>query len=85
MRLKGIIELNPFTGLSLPKLDKPLPKFLTEAQMILLLLSQALKQGKLSEFDALRDSLMLELLYGGGLRVSELCSLDFLKWIWGGV
>ena len=79
LRLRGIVELNPLTGLSVPKLDKPLPKFLTEAQMILLLQAPAKlwKQGKLSEFEALRDSLMLELLYGGGLRVSELCDLNF--------
>ena len=79
MRLKGIVELNPLTGLSVPKLDKPLPKFLTQVQMIFLLQAPAKlwKQGKLSEFEALRDSLMLELLYGGGLRVSELCNLDF--------
>lgn len=81
LRLKGIVELNPLTGLSVPKLDKPLPKFLTEAQMILLLQAPAKlwKQGKLSEFEALRDSLMLELLYGGGLRVSELCGLNFAQ------
>ncbi|WPJ94361.1 tyrosine-type recombinase/integrase [Coraliomargarita algicola] len=78
LRRQGIVENNPFTGLTLPKLDKPLPKFLTESQMRCLLNTPILlwKDGKLSEFEAFRDSLILELLYGGGLRVSELCGLN---------
>ena len=78
LRQQGQTESNPFTGLSLPKLDRPLPKFLTEAQMRSLLDApvQLWKAGQLGEFEALRDSVILELLYGGGLRVSELCGLN---------
>lgn len=78
LRKQGLVTNNPFTGLSLPKLDKPLPKFLTETQMRALLNAPILlwKDGKLGEFEAFRDSLILELLYGGGLRVSELCALN---------
>lgn len=78
LRKQGVVENNPFVGLTLPKLDKPLPKFLTEVQMRSLLNAPILlwKDGKLSEFEAFRDSLILELLYGGGLRVSELCALN---------
>lgn len=78
LRKQGIVENNPFTGLTLPKLDKPLPKFLTEAQMRDLLNAPIMlwKDGKIGEFEAFRDSLILELLYGGGLRVSELCALN---------
>ena len=78
LRRQGVVASNPFTGLTLPKLDKPLPKFLTETQMRDLLNAPILlwKDGKLGEFDAFRDALMLELLYGGGLRVSELCALN---------
>ncbi|MEO0508912.1 MAG: tyrosine recombinase XerC [Verrucomicrobiota bacterium] len=77
LRVQGVVESNPFTGVTLPKLDKPLPKFLTEAQMTQLLNAPITewKDGKLCEFEAFRDSLVLELLYGGGLRVSELCTL----------
>ena len=78
LRRQGIVENNPFTGLTLPKLDNPLPKFLTETQMRTLLNAPILlwKDGQISEFEAFRDSLILELLYGGGLRVSELCGLN---------
>lgn len=78
LRKQGVVENNPFVGLTLPKLDKPLPKFLTETQMRSLLNAPILlwKDGKLGEFEAFRDSLILELLYGGGLRVSELCALN---------
>jgi integrase/recombinase XerC len=78
LRRQGIVENNPFTGLTLPKLDKALPKFLTETQMRTLLNAPILlwKDGQISEFKAFRDSLILELLYGGGLRVSELCGLN---------
>ncbi len=78
LRKQGVVTSNPFAGLTLPKLDKPLPKFLTEAQMRGLLNAPILlwKDGKLGEFEAFRDSLVLEMLYGGGLRVSELCALN---------
>jgi integrase/recombinase XerC len=78
LRRQGIATTNPFTGITLPKLDKLLPKFLTESQMRALLNAPILlwKDGKIGEFEAFRDSLILELLYGGGLRVSELCELN---------
>lgn len=77
LREQGAVEANPFTGVTLPKLEKPLPKFLSEAQMTQLLNAPIMlwKDGQLGEFEAFRDSLILELLYGGGLRVSELCGL----------
>jgi integrase/recombinase XerC len=78
LRKQGQVEANPFTGVTLPKLSKPLPKFLSETQMrqLLEVPVQLCKDGKLSEFVAFRDSLILELLYGGGIRVSELCGLN---------
>ena len=78
LRKQGLADSNPFTGVTLPKLNKPLPKFLTESQ-VRALLNAPLKlwrDGKLGEFEAFRDTLILELLYGGGLRVSELCGLN---------
>ena len=78
LRQQGQVEANPFTGVTLPKLNKVLPKFLTESQMRALLHApiRLWKDAKLGEFEAFRDRLILELLYGGGLRVSELCALN---------
>ena len=78
LRQRRHVESNPFTGVALPKLDIPLPKFLTEPQMRALLEApvQLWNDGKLGEFEAFRDTLIMELLYGGGLRVSELCGLN---------
>ncbi|MEJ1971998.1 MAG: tyrosine recombinase XerC [Lacunisphaera sp.] len=76
---EGRLDRNPFLGVPLPKLDKPLPKFLTETQMAVLLAGpeKLRAQGAISGFTALRDGLALEILYGGGLRVSELVGLDY--------
>ena len=76
---EGKLARNPFSGVPLPKLDKPLPKFLTETQMVTLLAGpeKLLAQGTISAFTALRDRLALEILYGGGLRVSELVGLNY--------
>mgnify|MGYP001315887837 CR=1 FL=1 len=77
LRRKGITDLNPFANLILPKLERKLPEFLTEQQMVDLLEAPAkmFKEERISQFDAYRDNLIMELLYGGGLRISELCDL----------
>lgn len=76
---RGRLERNPFAGVPLPKLQKSLPKFLTEAQVAALLDGplKLLQNKAVSVHDAWRDRLVLELLYGGGLRVSELVALNY--------
>lgn len=75
----GRVARNPFIGVPLPKLEKRLPKFLTENQMKLLLAGpeKLLANEAIDARTALRDRLVMELLYGGGLRVSELVALNF--------
>lgn len=75
---RGRLDRNPFTGVPLPKLEKALPKFLTESQMTALLAGplRLLESETADAFTAWRDRLALELLYGGGLRVSELVALN---------
>ncbi len=72
------VKRNPFLGVPLPKLERRLPKFLTEEQMTLLLNGpqRLLTNESVDAFTACRDRLVMELLYGGGLRVSELVGLN---------
>jgi integrase/recombinase XerC len=76
---RGRLRRNPLAGVPLPKLEKRLPKFLTEEQMKLLLMGpqRLLENESLDPHTAWRDRLVMELLYGGGLRVSELVGLNF--------
>lgn len=78
---KGRLPKNPFVGVPLPKLEKRLPQFLTEEQMIRLLRGpmMLIDNETLDPFTAWRDRLVMELLYGGGLRVSELVALDYSR------
>jgi integrase/recombinase XerC len=75
---KGRLTRNPFTGAPLPKLERRLPQFLTEDQARKLLASpmRLLESGGCDAFTAWRDLLAMELLYGAGLRVSELVGLN---------
>ena len=76
---QGRVTKNPLIGLALPKLEKRLPQFLTEKQMRELLEGpqRLIENGTASPFVAWRDRLAMELLYGAGLRVSELTGLNY--------
>jgi site-specific recombinase XerD len=81
----GAVAALPIKNLSLPKVEKRLPKFLTQQQMEDLLVApaklletQILKKGAgrpISQAVCLRDIAVLETIYSCGLRVSELCGL----------
>lgn len=76
---RELCETNPFHSLTLPKTEKKLPQYLTEKDILKLLEQPKLqnrKSGK-GKFLELRDQMILEILYGGGFRVSELISLNF--------
>jgi integrase/recombinase XerD len=66
----GVIAGDPTLLLDTPKLAKPLPKALTEAQVEALL-----RAPDVATPLGLRDRAMFELLYATGLRVSELVNL----------
>ena len=67
---ENVIEDNPLTLVSSPKETKKLPKFVHYEDLRELM---ELPDGSPA---GLRDRAIMELLYGGGLRVSELCGLE---------
>lgn len=69
---EGALRSDPTENLSSPKVGKSLPKPLSAAEVEALLDEPA----KLSSPEAKRDRAMLELLYAGGMRVSELVFMN---------
>lgn len=78
MKQKGHSDVNPAAELASPKVRRELPTFLSAEDTALVVESpDADNTGALraEEAVALRDRALLELLYAGGLRVSEACGL----------
>jgi site-specific recombinase XerD len=75
---KNIIPSNVLKLVSLPKLEKKLPQFLTVPQVgTLMEKPQARQKSKQATlWMAARDSAILELFYSSGLRLAELAALD---------
>jgi integrase/recombinase XerD len=71
LQLENYIETNPASRLSSPALWFTLPQVLTEEEVVKLL-----EQPDLNRPQGLRDRALLEILYGSGLRVSELVKLE---------
>lgn len=72
---RGEVKENPAAALSVPKVRKPLPRFLTVEDAFRVV--DAPKDDPIrAEPLKVRDKAILELLYGSGLRVSELSSLS---------
>lgn len=71
MLRERIISEDPTILLENPKIGRPLPKTLTEQDV-----DRLLAEPKVDIALELRDKAMLEVLYGCGLRVSELVNLD---------
>lgn len=72
------ISVNVLSDVILPKTEKHLPQFLTQQQIECLLTSplRAEQEKQAPPWMALRDTAILELFYGAGLRISELASLE---------
>lgn len=66
-----VVQHNPCAYLSAPKLPQNLPQILSEQEVIALL-----DAPRLDKPSGYRDRAMLEVLYGCGLRVSELVGLN---------
>ena len=72
---RGLLTGDPATRLQVPKAHRTLPAVLRQDQALAAM--SAAKSGSLQGDPlALRDRLIVELLYATGIRVSELCGLD---------
>jgi integrase/recombinase XerC len=78
---EGVVGASPIRNISLPKLEKRIPMFLTVDQFKALADApgqELIRAAKTREVDAsvyFRDAAILEVIYSCGLRVSELCQL----------
>jgi integrase/recombinase XerC len=68
---EGDVESNPARAVATPKREKHLPSVLQSSDVTLLL-----EQPDLSTPLGVRDRAFLELMYGSGLRISELVGID---------
>ncbi len=71
----GKVRKNPTTQLASPKVRRKMPTFLG-ADAASQVMDAPGEFAGVREIERLRDTAMLELLYGSGLRVSELAGLD---------
>jgi integrase/recombinase XerC len=71
---QGVVAVNTARLLRTPKVPKTLPRVMTAEQTNALL--DQVAQGKLAQAHPARDLAIFELLYGCGIRVSELVGLN---------
>jgi tyrosine recombinase XerC len=70
LQREKVIQSNPAKLLVTPKLDKPLPHFMSEEETI-----QLIESPKSGKINSPRDRAIFEILYSTGIRVSELVGL----------
>ncbi len=68
---EGVIKTNPISKIVRPKTEKKLPKFINQEKLNILLDSELFEDS----FDGIRNKLIIELLYGTGIRRSELIGI----------
>ena len=68
----GVVASNPFKKVVPPKTSKPLPVFLREMEMELLLTKDVPDE---DNFPLVRDRLIIDIFYSTGMRLSELIGL----------
>ena len=71
LQREGVIKLNPAKLVVTPKLDKPLPHFMSEEES-----TQLIESPKSGKINSPRDKAIFEVLYSTGIRVSELVGLN---------
>jgi len=85
---EGAVNNNPFVGITSPKKSKLLPKYMSVNEVSRLLdapkiywkdalIKGIAKDEESASFAEARDSAILEVIYSGGLRISEALGLNF--------
>ncbi len=69
---EGIVKSNPVAKIIRPKLEKKLPEFVSEENINILLDSNDLFE---DDFEGVRNKLIIEILYGTGIRRAELIGM----------
>jgi integrase/recombinase XerC len=67
---RGEINENPTLTLSIPKANKRLPAFVKKEEIL-----NIINQENIDNFTELRDNLIMQILYGTGIRAKELINL----------
>jgi integrase/recombinase XerC len=75
LRRKGMVTSDPTRNLRTPKGDRRLPRVPKAAEVAALLDDGPAAEEGMAAPVVLRDLAVLEVLYGAGLRISELCGL----------
>ncbi len=75
LRRTGVLDVDPTVGLSAPSGDGRLPRVLRDDEIHVLLDEPGPRADNDPAAVRLRDDAVLEILYGSGLRVAELCGL----------
>lgn len=70
---QGVVDRNPLERVSTPKQEKRLPSFLSEKEA-----AKLVETPDPASLLGLRDLAILEVIYGSGLRVSELVGLNLV-------
>ena len=68
---EGLLKSDPAKAVSNPKLEKHLPKFLTEEEI-----TRLIESPDMAKLSGLRDRAILETFYSTGMRISELVGLN---------
>lgn len=71
LKVNNVINNNPLVLISNPKLEKKLPKYLNYGDI-----QKLLKAFDNNNYIGLRNSLILEMLYSTGIRVSEITNIE---------
>jgi integrase/recombinase XerC len=71
----SLVARNPVRGVKAPKASKPLPSFVNYSEMKPLLEKEAFAKDGQSQFEAVRNHTLVELLYVTGMRRDELVKL----------